>query len=284
MASYNYRAMVKVAIVATLLTWGITQHWPAIDIAARWSEDAAYYMHNNSTKMEFHNLTPQAKMAFLVIPLGYIVPIMAYYLLSTRSHRKKLFLNGWTEGTVMWVYGMRTDSHIYDLLCVFRGFRNIAWDEIKLPVSGDHYKGKIIIYYKLSWLENPMAWHRIAVANPSQVRVGLYKVWVEGVFNRLYKPSLDPTVDYTEYFDEQPFDYFKPDLDLFNKYHKASLNRVRADNIEMMQSNPEIIGGMIESSLFVVPGQTKAEFLELLPKEVQEKYIREGYAQLQQTK
>jgi hypothetical protein len=274
---WNYRAMGKVAIVVGIVIFGMVYHHPAIHVAGLYVQDVGYYTHNNSTKMEFHNLSAMAKMAFIAIPFYYIVPVIGYYVVVTRMHRKKLILNGSRDGVVMLgINDYRFKGHIYDLISISKGCRHFDWGMFPKLYSNSLYDGKTTLYYKITWLQSPLEWNRVMANDSKQVRVGLYTVWVEGKYQVLVPHQINPILSYVLMSNENPYETKDPDLDKLKIMHRDTLKRIKQNNLEMLEGNPSIAGDMVRSGLFNVPSGTKKEFMDLLTDEEREKYIRES--------
>jgi len=249
------------------------------EVGKTWVSKVIEYS-NNST--EYILMTPEQKVVFLSLPIYYILPASAFYFLVRKRHRKNLVINGQVEGKVIFIYGLRKGrGHLYDLVSMLRGFRHVDWRDFPRPFSQNLYDGKVMIYYSTGFLENPVNLKRVSVVDPRQIRMGFYTMWIEGKYSILRRPSNDPTHYYVEYFNELPYDREDYDMDTFKKYHKANLVQIQKDNTDMLQSNPEIVGKMLQASLFILPTSEKQEYLELLPKEAREKYLREGYEKLE---
>jgi len=65
-------------------------------------------------------------------------------------------------------------------------------------------------------------------------------------------------------------------MDTLKIYHKNTIKRIQRDNIEILQSNPDVAGPMIQASLMVIPPGVKRDFLDLLSDEERESYLRES--------
>ncbi len=279
--SVNWRALGKVLIIVGIILFGISAHHPAIRFGGLWLDDVQYYTHNNSTKSEFHNLSFQAKMALIVVPFYYILPIFSWYMVVTRAHRKKLIVNGLYEGVIMCGYGdARFKGHLYDLACiVYNRFRHITWDDFPTLISKDLYHGKIIIYYRQSILQSPIAWTRLMVATPSQIRFGIYSVFVTGRYQILCPHPSNMVLGFMLITDTSPYLTTIPDINTLKMTHRDTLKRIKQNNLEMLEGNPNIAGDMVKSSLFAVPGGVKKDFLDLLTDEEREEYIRASKGQ-----
>jgi len=276
--SYNYRAISKVIVILIVIGASFYLNHPGMGYMGEWIHDAEWYQVNNTTVGGYHvwvNLSTPAKISFLLFPGIFVVPMLLWYGFVTRLHRKKLILNGYPEGVVMWTYGIEPhNSHLYDLCSALRGFKQIPWEEIHLPISLGFYKGLKVIYYKISSTEHPLEWHRMVIENENQIRVTPYNIYVEGKYVDLVKHPDNLILSYIRVGNNNEYLREEPDMDTIKIYHRDTITRIQRDNIEVLQSNPDIAGGMITASMFVVPTGTKQDFMDLMTQKEREDYIR----------
>ena len=276
--SYNYRAIFKVIVILVVIGASFLFQHPGMHYMGEWIHDAEWYQNNNTTVGGYHvwlNLSTSAKISFLLFPGIFVVPALLWYAFVTRLHRKKLILNGYQEGVVMWTYGIDPhNSHIYDLCSALKGFKQIPWEDIHRPISAGFYDGLKVIYYKISSAEHPLEWHRMVIDNENQIRVTPYNIYVEGKYVELVKHPDYLILSYIRVHDNNEYLREEPDMDTMKIYHRDTIKRIQRDNIEVLQSNPDIAGEMIKSSMMVVPTGTKQDFLDLLTQKEREDYLR----------
>ncbi len=276
----NLRSIFKIVIVVAVVSGLFYAGNPVSHYMGEWTHDLAWYGNNNTSVGGYStwvNLSTPTKIVFILFPGVFIVPLLAWYAFVTRTHRKRLVLNGYPEGTVMWTYNIEpNNSHLYDIICALKGFDRVDWDNIHLPISMGFYDGLKVIYYKTSTMESPLEWHRLVIDDEKQIRITPYNIYVDGKYTEIIKHPDNLILSYIHVHAENDYVRADPDMDTLKIYHKNTIKRIQRDNIEILQSNPDIAGEMIKSSLMVIPPGVKKDFLDLLTDQEREDYIRES--------
>ena len=276
----NLRSICKVAIIVIVVTGLFYVGNPGMYYMGEWTHDVEWYGNNNTTVGGNHvwmNMSTASKISFILFPGIFIIPLLAWFALVTRTHRKQLILNGYPEGIVMWTYGIDPhNSHLYDAICALKGFNHILWKDISLPISLGFYEDLKVIYYKTSFMEHPLEWHRLVIDSEKQIRITPYNVYVEGKYVEIEKHPDNLILSYIHVHDGNDYLRKDPDMNSLKIYHRDTIKRIQRDNIEVLQSNPDIAGDMIKSSMMVIPPGVKRDFLDLLTDQEREDYIRES--------
>ena len=264
----NRRAIVKTAIVVAILVVAVALNFPLARVAKLWVEDVEYHMSNNTT---WNGMTSKQKTAWISIPGYYLIGLFAFYGTAYRTHRKRLYINGLDEGTVMYLHGIDgVDSNFYDLACViFNRFRHIPWEHVPRPISGDFYQDAhgremLVIYYKLDAFVAPWRWKRIVIDDPGTLRIGVYTIWLEGQFETVVQHPYNPMLSYIRLSNDTPYDTLEPDYEMFEKYHEEILDRVQRTNITNLQGNPTIMGPSVRNNIMIQTNDGLKEEWDLL--------------------
>lgn len=266
--------MALAIVVGLLLGLAFYTGNPIISYNAEWMETASYHMHNNSTWL---NMTSKQQTAFMLFPFLVNLPWFIPMSILGITHRKDLWINGKKEGKVMFVYGMDTWSFLIDGYSILHGFKKVPWKDIPRPISLTRYDGMIIIYYKPRFLTLPWEWLRVRIDTEDQAILGVKSIFLKGKYHKMKMDKMIPTNTFMHLTDKIPFKVQEPNLETFQKYHKKTIKRIQKDNNEMIQSNPQVIGPMVQSSIMVVPTELKEEFLDLLPEDAKRKYLHDAY-------
>ena len=278
-STYNHRAMFKVCLIAVVITASFYLDHPAMYYAGEWTHDAQWYAFNNTTgNWTWANMSTIQKTTFILFPGVFLIPMMSWYAFVTRMHRRTLIRNGYPDGVVMWTYGITPhNSHIYDLYCVLRGFKKVPWEEFPMPISQEFYRGKMVIFYRTSILESPLEWHKLVIDTPNQMTTTPYKMFIEGMYSQLIKHPINPMLSYVFVHNQNGYVAEDPDVKRLSIYHRDTLRRIQRDNISMLESNPDIAGHMVKSSMMTLPPSLKGNFLDLLSDEEREEYLRKAH-------
>lgn len=266
--SLNNRAVMKMVIVVIILVVAVSLNFPLARIAKLWTEDVEYHMSNNTT---WNAMSSDQKMAWIFIPGYYIIGLLVYYGTAYRTHRKRLYINGLDEGTVMYLHGIDgVDSNYYDLACIlYNRFRHMPWEHFPRPISGDFYrddKGKdeVVLYYKLDAFVAPWRWKRIVIDDPSALTIGIYSMWLEGQYETVHQHPFNPMLSYIRLSNETPYETLEPDYEMFENYHEEILDRIQRTNVINLQGNPTIMGPSVRNNIMVQTGDRLKEEWDLL--------------------
>ena len=254
--------------------------FPIATVGVMWMDDLAYHLENNTTWL---NMSLKQQIAWEVIPLIIMIPPLSIFYGFYRVHRKRLIINGEEEGIVTYVHGLDVgNSNIYDgATIIYNRCRHIDRKQVPQPLSGDYYKGKIVIYYKTGFYCLPWRWKRICVQGPENLRVGMLSLWVSGRYERLVRHPLDSLLHHQVYYNDIEYECEGLDMEKFESHHKQTIMRIQDDDINLLQANPSIGGPMVKDSLFVVSSEQKQMDIDLMPDEIRDRYLREAYATVQ---
>ena len=266
--SLNRSALFKVIILIIILIVATMLNFPAARVAKMWTEDLELHLTNNTTWL---SMSSKQQMAWMFIPGYYIVALFVYYGTAYRTHRKRLFINGLDEGSVMYIHGFNdVDSNIYDMACIlFNKFRHMPWEHIPRPLSRDYYKNDfgedlMVLYYKLDAFVAPWKWKRMVIDNPKDLEVGTYSVWLSGRYTRAIAHPYNRLLNFCILVSDKPYSTVKPDYTRFENYHEEIVDRVQRTNISLLQGNPSIMGQSVKNNIMVQTGDRISEELALL--------------------
>lgn len=277
--SLNNRAVMKMIVVVIILVVAVVLNFPLARVAKLWVEDVEYHMSNNTTWLAMSSMQ---KMAWISIPGYYLIGLFIFYGTAYRTHRKRLYINGLNEGTVMYLHGIDgVDSNYYDLACIlYNRFRHMPWEHIPRPISGDFYrddegKEKVVLYYKLEAFVAPWRWKRIVIDDPNALTMGMYTIWLEGQFETVHQHPFNPNLSYIRLSNETPYETLKPDYEMFEEYHGKILDRIQSTNVTNLQGNPTIMGPSIRNNIMVQTGDRLKEEWDLLSDDEKKEDMRE---------
>lgn len=267
----NKSAIFKVVIVITILVVAALLNFPAATVAKLWTEDLEYHLSNNTT---WNGMNSKQKMAWLFIPGFYMIGLLVFYGTAYRTHRKRLFINGMEEGTVMYIHKCdEVNSNIYDLACIFfNKFKHMPWEHVPRPISRDYYKDInsgdwMVIYYKLDWFAAPWRWKRRVVDDPNNLVVGMYSVWLNGRYDETIAHPFNRMLNFNVLISDKPYKTEEPDIGKFEKKNEDIVDRVQRTNISLLQGNPSIMGQSVKNNIMVQTGDRISEELDLYNEE-----------------
>lgn len=277
--SLNRSAVFKMVILITILIVAIILNFPAARVAYLWTEDLELHMTNNTTWL---GMSSQQKMAWVFIPGFYIIGLIVYYGTAYRTHRKRLFINGLEEGTVMYIHGFNdVNSNIYDWACIlFNKFRHMPWEHVPRPLSRDYYENEfgedwMVLYYKLDSFVAPWRWKRMVIENPDDLAVGAYSAFLTGQYIKAVAHPYNRLLNYSILISKKPYSTVKPDYEKFENYHEEIVDRVQRTNISLLQGNPSIMGPSVKNNIMIQTGDRISEELELMDDEEKKRLLGE---------
>ena len=266
--SLNRSAVFKMVLLITILVVAAMLHFPAARVAKMWTEDMELHLTNNTTWL---SMSSKQKMAWIFIPGYYLVALVVYYGTAYRTHRKRLFINGMDEGTVMYIHGYNdVNSNIYDMACIlFNKFRHMPWEQVPRPLSGDYYENEfgedlMVLYYKLDSFVAPWRWKRMVIENPEDLAVGSYSVFLSGQYIQAIAHHYNRILNHSILISDKPYTTVKPDYDKFENYHEEIVDRVQRTNISLLQGNPSIMGPSVKNNIMIQTSDRISEELELM--------------------
>lgn len=265
--SLNSRAVAKTVIIVIILFIAFSLHFPLGHVAKLWVEDVEYHMSNNTT---WNAMSSKQKMAWIFIPGYYMVGLFVFYGTLYRTHRKRLYINGLEEGTVMYIHGSAgVDSNIYDLACIlFNWFRHMTPESIPRPISGNFYqvdgKDELVIYYKMEAFVAPWRWKRMVIDGDTTLIVGTYSAWVDARYEKVYQHPFNPVLSFIKFSNKTPYETERPDQKRFEEYHERILDRIQRTNVTNLQGNPTIMGPSIRNNIMVQTSDRLKEEWDLL--------------------
>ncbi len=282
--STNWRAVIKVVAVSCVIAGAALLDFPLMHKWGEWLEDVREFDGNN-TSMPWSNLTSKVRAIYILWPTIWFAGGLVWYAGVWRLHRKRLVLNGVTEGTVVFIYGLSSwrRGHLYDLACIFHGFRHIEWRELPRPISGDFLRNAPMIYYRIGLFENPFELHRL-IARPDLIRIGYYRVWVTGRYYRLVAHPTDPRLHHLVLDDTPTYVRGEVEIKKFLAMHRDTQARILEDNYRMTIGEPGTARRMVQSSLMAISPDTRERYIDLLTDEEKAKYLGEAYADAKPTK
>lgn len=243
-----------------------------------WSEyktDIDTFIANNST---WYNLSPSKQRFYIVFPIPWFVAFLAWYGLVWRSHRKKLIINGVEEGTITWIYGEGAPhGHIYDFFSALHGFKYIPWTDIPRPISQGYARNRYIIYFKLGIFHNPLEWRRL-ITVPECVRIGIFRVWVQGNYKKLIVHPTNPILNYEVIINKAPYQKVELDISEILKLHRDTQDRIMNDNYRMTTAEPGCARRMIQSSMMAISPENRERYIDLMTPAEKRAYLGKAYA------
>jgi len=272
----NWRAVGKVSLIVTVLVLGFVFHHPVLVKWGEWIEDVHEFRHNNTT---WENRTAAAQRGYMLWPVMWFAIGCLWYGAVWKMRRKTLIVNGTRDGTVTWIYGHPEyrKGHLYDIACVMHGFKAIPWTLVWRPVAGHYMANYVTIYYKMSALEGPLDWHRLAT-NLDRIKIGWFRVWVTGASYRLVEHPLDARLNCLILEGTVPYETGDIDLLEFLALHRDTQKRIMEDNYRMAICEPGTARKMVHSSMMAVSSETRENYIDLLTEEELKKYLGEAYA------
>jgi len=275
--SWNRRAILKAVILVAVLVIAIALQFPLARIMIMWTEDAQMHMTNNTT---WNGMDQRDRTAWAIIPGFYIIGALVGYWTYYRPHRKRLTVNHLEGGVVTYIHGIHAgDNWLYDMSCLlFNGGRHMPWGHVPRPISGDYYRDEdgrdlTVIYYRTE-LCAPWRWKRLVV-DPSIVTVGVFTVWIKGRFDKVRRHEYNPVLNYRLVMDDTEYTTGAPDLGRFANHHEQMLDRIQRTNLDLLRSNPSIMGGSVKQNIMVHSSDRTMESFELLDGDEKARIIEE---------
>lgn len=186
---------------------------------------------------------------------------MLWHELSWRQHRKKYYINGVVQGTVMWVFNKpgRSRGHIYDLFCAFHSFQEISWEDIPRVFTGDFFNGKIVVYWRESIFQ--LKWHKDVIADPKMFRESFNTIFGNGDYRTYVEHSFNPICDYNLLSDDKPYSVQDLDFDIAAESYELKLRHMQHEVHVLTHANPEVARDIIEDVAFPLSEDIRENFL-----------------------
>lgn len=272
--SLNKRAVAK---FITLFLWIgvsflIARPFIPLNYAVEYVQDVQGFMENNTT---WWNLSRSGRVFYVVFPIPWFIGAAVWYEGWFRKRRKRLIVNGQPEGVVMLVVGDPNykDGHLYDLACVLNGFKHIKWSEFPRPILGNLAPPGVTIYYRSALFWNPITYAKIST-RPENITYGYRTIWLEGKYRMRMRHKRRPVLDFEVIYDgEPPYKTVEMTRDEFVMAHRNTQETILKDNYRMTIAEPGVAKLLSRSSMMVISEDTRNEYIDQLPTEVQRRYL-----------
>jgi hypothetical protein len=254
MASYNHRAILKVAVLVTVMTIAIVLRFPLAHAWYEWVSDVYRFSQDPVFAASY---SPSAKLFYAIFPLMFLVFGMLWYVLVMGQHRKTYYSCGWPQGTVMWVFNKpgKARGHIYDLFSVLHGFKEIPWEAIPRPWTGTFFDGKTVVYWRSSVFQGPSSWNKDIVTNPDRnFRDALLTTFTLADRRISQHHRFNPKCDYNLLTSDELYSTTSKSLETAIAREKALNYQITEDVQRLARANPDVANDMAHRDIPIPRG------------------------------
>jgi hypothetical protein len=253
--------MVKFIAVVGVLCGSYALGYPIFHWWVEWFEDVNRFLNDPIWAASY---STSAKVFYGLFPMVFAVPVLLWYGIVFRQHRKTYYACGWPQGTVMWVFNKpgTARGHIYDLFSALHGFKEIPWEDVRRPFTGTFFDGKTVIYWRSSIWQGPFSWNKDIVTNPGKnFRESLTTVFAVADRRVMRRHRFNPKCDYNLLTDDDL--YLKQDKDLAVAMEREkSLNyQITEDVQRLARANPDVANNMAHRDI-PIPRTTREKLIQ----------------------
>ena len=258
--SYNQRAILKFVVVVGLLCGSYALGYPLIHWWVEWIEDVYRF---TADPVWAASYSTSAKVFYALYPLMFIVPALVWYASVWRQHRKTYYSCGWPQGTVMWVFNKpgTARGHIYDLVSVLHGFKEMPWEDIRRPFTGDFFDNQVVIYWRASFWQGPFSWNKDIIQR-RDYHEGLTTVFAVADRRVMKRHPFNPKCDYNLLTSDDLYLKKDKDLAVAIEREKALNYQITEDVQRLARANPDVANDMAHKDL-PIPKATRQKLLAI---------------------
>jgi hypothetical protein len=252
--------MGKFALVCIIAATVYYFDYPILGWWREWVEDIVRFGIDPAFAASY---STTAKLFYALFPLAFVVAGMLWYVLIFRQHRKTYYACGWPQGTVMWVFNKpgRARGHIYDLFSILHGFREIDWEVIPRPWTGDFFDRRVVIYWRASFWQSPFRWNKDMVVSPRKnFHDTPHTIYASGMRRYNWRHPHNPRCDFNFVTDRELYGVQGKDLMTAMTREKALNYQITEDVQRLARANPDVANDMAHRDI-PIPRSTRDKLM-----------------------
>jgi hypothetical protein len=180
----------------------------------------------------------------------------------------------------MWVFNKpgKSRGHIYDLFSALAGFKEIQWEEIPRPFTGDYFDGKTVVYWRSSFFQPMNKWNKDVIDDPEKnFRENLFTIFGHSRYRLNIWGTHDPYCDYNILTDNE--DIYKLEMRNINKIMRENeelAKEIQSNVQRLTYANPDVSRTLAKYKSIPITETARLELIKSLPPEERRKEL-EGW-------